>query len=90
MNCYNNCLKSCRESVEWQYAKVTNLYGGYLNKPRKLKLLMSNHAKYVFTVAVLFRNFHSMMTGNQTSIYFNVKMPNNLVENYIKGTNVQW
>ena len=79
----NKAYTKVRISIEWNYGATGNLYG-YLNNHSKLKLLSSNVVSNVFTVATILRNCHVALYGCETSNYFNIYMPQQFLESYLK------
>lgn len=62
---------------------VTGSLFKYVNRPEKLRILASSRVSKVYTVATLLRNFHCCLYGNQTSCYFRLTTPDNMLANYI-------
>jgi hypothetical protein len=79
---WNNAMKKIRISIEWNYG-TTGMLFKYVLCARKMQLLKSDYVSKVYTVATLFRNFHVALYGSQTSNYFNIIMPNDMLQKYI-------
>jgi hypothetical protein len=79
---WNRCMKHVRISIEWNYGTTGTLFK-YTRRKEKFKLMKSRSVSMIYTVATLFRNFHVMIYGGQSSNYFNLCMPKNMVEHYI-------
>jgi len=76
-------MKHVRISIEWNYGVTSSLFK-YVANPRKLKLLKcANRVSKIYTVATIFRNFWVAVNGCQSSKYFNLVMPENMLVNYI-------
>ena len=83
---WNKCMKHVRISIEWNYGTTANLFK-MVRKRDKLQL-MKNAGKVseIYTVATLFRNFHIACYGCQSSNYFNLELPKDMLHNYITQT----
>lgn len=79
----NSANSKVRISIEWNYMVTANLYG-YVRKWDKLKILGSNVVAKIYTVATLLRNCRVAMYGSETSSYFNIAFPENLVESCMR------
>jgi hypothetical protein len=79
----NNAFKSVRISIEWNYMVTASLYG-YLADFDKLRVLGSDNVSKVYTVATFLRNCHVTMYGSMTSCYFELEMPYNVFELYVR------
>lgn len=79
---WNKAMKHVRISIEWNYAVTSSLFK-YVNCPEKLKMLQSTRVSKIYTIATLFRNFHVAVYGSQSSKYFNLAMPPNMLIAYI-------
>eukprot|EP01040_Poterioochromonas_malhamensis_P006982 gene6983-7532_t len=80
---FNKDMKATRISIEWNYSVSANLFN-YIANYRKLRLLESNVVSKIYTVVTLFRNFHIACYGGQTSNYFDLVVPIDMLERYIK------
>ena len=78
---WNNTCKKVRISIEWNYG-CTGMLFKYVMCEEKM-LLQSDYVSKIYTVATLFRNFHAAIYGSQTSNYFNIVMPDNMLRKYI-------
>jgi len=86
---WNKTMKHVRISIEWNYGHTATLFK-YVRKKDKLKLLGESRVSQVYTVATLFRNFHVACYGSQSSAYFGLEMPFDMLSHYINQTAVQW
>ena len=84
---WNKAMKHVRISIEWNYAVTASLFK-YVICPEKLKLLQSSRVSKIYTVATLFRNFHVAIYGSQSSKYFHLAMPDNMLVAYINQSPV--
>lgn len=75
-------IKKVRVTIEWNYGLNVNLFR-YLTMNNKLKLMESTTVAKIYTVAILFKNFHVCLYGCETSKYFNAEIPFNMLQNYI-------
>ena len=82
---WNKAMKHVRISIEWNYGTCASLFS-YIRRPEKMKLLASERVSKIYTVAILFKNFHVCLYGCQTSKYFDMPIPDNMLENYINQT----
>lgn len=80
---WNAAMKKVRISIEWDYGTTGSLFP-YLNNKRKLQMLGSSKVAKVYSVCTLLKNCHVILYGCQTSNYFDVSLPNNFIEYYIK------
>jgi hypothetical protein len=78
-------MKKVRISIEWNYGHQATLFK-YLRNHSKLKLMESSTVTKVYTVTTILRNFHVCLEGGQTSNYFNLALPEDFIEHYIKQT----
>ena len=85
---WNKAMKHVRISIEWNYGTTASLFS-YVRRPEKFKILGSEKTSKIYTVATLFRNFHVALYGSQTSKYFDLPMPPNLLSHYIKQTDIK-
>ena len=79
---WNKAMKHVRISIEWNYGVTGTLFKFTRNK-NKFKVLENSRVSKIYTVATLFRNFHIMIYGGQTSKYFMLEIPENMLVNYI-------
>ena len=66
---WNKTMKHVRISIEWNYG-VTGTLFKYTRNKNKFKIFENSRVSKIYTVATLFRNFHVMCYGGQTSKYF--------------------
>jgi hypothetical protein len=87
---WNKAMKHVRISIEWNYAVTSHLFK-YINNKDKLKLLKNpDQVSKIYTVATLFRNFHCCFNGSQSSNYFNLVLPKDMIKKYIRGEDIDW
>ena len=86
---WNKAMKHVRISIEWNYAVTSHLFRS-VNAIEKLKLLSSSRVSKIYTVATLFRNFHTCFNGSQSSHYFGLAIPRDMVVKYIRGEDIEW
>lgn len=79
----NNTYKSVRIAIEWNYGVTANLFH-YLKNIDKLKLLHNDNVCKVYTVCVLLRNCHNALYGGISSNYFNIVIPSDMLERYLR------
>ena len=79
----NNTYKSVRIAIEWNYGVTANLFH-YLKNIDKLKLLHNDNVSKVYTVCVLLRNCHNALYGGISSNYFNIVIPSDMLERYLR------
>jgi len=84
---WNYAMKTVRISIEWNYGYTASLFA-YLAKPQKLKVMKSDRVSKIYTVGTLFRNFHNICYGSQTSLYFGVNFAPNFLRHYVKQTDL--
>lgn len=84
---FNGCSKKIRISIEWDYGTTGSLFKCLQNLD-KLKLMKSDTVKKVYIVCTLLKNFHVMLYGCQSSNYFNLQFPPNILEHYINQTDL--
>lgn len=76
-------MKSVRIAIEWNYGCTASLFK-YLGMHWKLELLKSSETvSKLYTVATILRNFKAILSGTQCSNYFNIRLPDNVLEKYI-------
>ena len=69
----NRAMSSIRESVEWGFGKVIQIFA-FLDYKKNLKIGLQPVHQY-YTVGMLLGNCHTCVYGSQTSIYFNCVPP---------------
>ena len=79
---WNVLMKQVRISIEWNYGGTAAMFK-YLQNKTKLTLLTEARTSKVYIVATLLRNIHCMYYGSQTSNYFGLLMPDNMVQKFI-------
>ena len=79
----NNCMNSCRESIEWNYGDCQKFFS-YLDYKKKLPMRKIPLGK-IFLVAMIMRNALCAIRGNNTSLYFNYLMPENFLETWTQA-----
>ena len=70
---FNTKMSAVRQSVEWQFGKLVNLFS-FLDFKKNLKLFLQPVAKYYMVGAIL-ANCHTCLYGSQTSTFFGVDPP---------------
>lgn len=78
----NYCYKSIRIAIEWSYGGVSNLFH-YIRNLDKLKLLRSNRLLRVYFACQLLRNCHVALYGGIESNYFEIVLPDDMLERYL-------
>jgi hypothetical protein len=81
----NRLFKSVRIAIEWTYGGISNLFA-YLRNLSKLKLLRSSRLLRVYFACVLLRNCHVALYGGIESNYFEIVIPNDMLELYLNQT----
>jgi len=79
----NKVMKSVRISIEWSYGAISNLFH-YLRNIDKLKVMRSTHLAHVYMVCSLLRNCHVALYGGIESNYFNLTLPSNMLELFLR------
>ena len=79
----NNAYKSVRILIEWNYGVTSNLFQ-YLHNLDKLKVMNNSYVVKVYTVATLLRNCHVALYGGISSSYFELAMPVDMLEKYLR------
>lgn len=69
----NKVLSKCRESIEWNYGQLKEMWS-FIDFKKNLKLLKSPIG-VVCVCAMILRNAYVTMNGNITSTYFNYQPP---------------
>ena len=77
---FNANMSSMRQSVEWGFGKLTNLFA-FIGYHKNLKVYLQPVAKF-YLVSVLLCNAHTCLYGSETGQYFNVQAP--ILEDYLK------
>lgn len=80
---WNAAMKHVRISIEWNYGTTSSLFS-YVCMKHKFKLLQNSRVSKIYTVATLFRNFHVAAYGGQSSRYFELSMPKDMLVKYIR------
>ena len=78
---FNEVMAGLRVSVEWTFAKVSNLWQFLKYKPT-MRLYQSPVTSY-WKICALLTNCHSCCYGNQTSMYFHMPVPP--LEDYVRS-----
>ena len=86
---WNSAMKHVRISIEWNYGFTGNLFN-YVRCADKFKQLQEVRTSKVYRVVTLFRNFHIMCYGGQSSKYFGLVMPPDMILHYIRQTNIDF
>ncbi|XP_013386696.1 protein ALP1-like [Lingula anatina] len=76
---FNGSMSQVRESVEWQFGKIVNLFA-FVDYKKNQKLFLQPVGK-IYLVAALLSNFHTCLYGSQTSQYFGLDPPT--IEEYV-------
>jgi hypothetical protein len=84
---WNKAMKHVRISIEWNYGYTGNLFN-YVRCADKFKQLQEVRTSKVYRVATLFRNFNVIFYGGQSSKYFGLEMPPDMILHYIRQTNI--
>ena len=79
---FNSQMKSVRISIEWNYMITVSLFP-YISMEHKFKVYESAGVARIYIVAILLKNFHACLYGNQTMNYFNIILPDNFLQAYI-------
>ena len=79
----NHAYKSVRVSIEWNYGVTANTFA-YLKNLDKLKVLHTNHVVKIYRTCTLLRNIHVCLYGSISSHYFNLTIPNDMLERYMR------
>lgn len=70
---FNKAMSSCRESVEWGFCKIIQLFS-FLDFRKNLKVLLQPVGKYYLVGAIL-TNCHTCLYDSQISSYFDLQPP---------------
>ena len=81
---WNKSMKHVRISIEWNYGVTGSLFR-YVRYKDKFKLMKSRKVSKIYTVATLFRNFHIALYGGQSSNYFDLVIPDDMLIHYIRN-----
>ena len=76
----NECMNSCRESIEWNYGDCQKFFS-YLDYKKKLPMRKIPLGK-IFLCAMLMRNALVAIRGNNTSLFFSYVFPSNFLETW--------
>jgi len=79
----NRALKTVRVSIEWNYGAAAKLFG-YLTKLEKLKVLDGTVCVRIYTVCIILKNCHIALYGGQSSNYFDIRIPDDMLEKYLR------
>jgi hypothetical protein len=79
----NKAMKSVRISIEWSYGATSNLFH-YLRNIDKCKVMRSIHLTKVCMACCLLRNCHVALYGGIESNYFNLQLPPNMLELFLR------
>jgi hypothetical protein len=79
----NVAYSKVRISIEWNYGATAGLFS-YLTNYHKLRLMSGGNVARIYTVATILRNCHVAMYGSETSYYFNLEIPMNMLEMYTR------
>ena len=79
----NKAYSKVRINIEWNYMVTSSIYR-YLWNSHKLKILGSVNTTRVYIVATILRNCHVALYGSITSNYFNLVIPDNFLEEYLR------
>jgi hypothetical protein len=82
-NAENSGYKSVRISIEWNYEVTSNTYR-YLKNLNKLRVMNGATVSKVYTVATFLRNCHVCMYGSISSSYFDLVIPDDMLEQYLQ------
>jgi hypothetical protein len=86
---WNKGMKHVRISIEWNYMVTTSLFP-YLHNISKLKILGNNRVSKIYIVCTILRNLYTMYGGSQSSKYFLLSMPKDIVKSYLRKKKVTW
>ena len=79
----NGKMKRVRIAIEWNYGVTANLFR-YLKNIQKLKVMNGATVAKVYTVATILRNCHVALYGGISSSYFNIRIPDDMLEQYLQ------
>ena len=77
-------LRLLKERLVWMKIGTTAALFKYVCCKRKLKVLQSTKVSKVYTVATILRNLHIALYGCQTSNYFELDIPDDFLEKYLR------
>jgi hypothetical protein len=80
---HNNAFKKARISIEWNYMTTASLFG-YICKESKLKIMGTYNVAKVYTVVTLLKNCFVACYGCETSNYFGIQIPKDMLEQYMR------
>lgn len=78
----NGKKKRVRVAIEWNYGVTANLFR-YLKNIQKLKVMNGGTVAKIYTVATILRNCHVMLYGGISSSYFDIRIPDDMLERYL-------
>ncbi len=81
----NRAMKKLRVSIEWNYMSTAMLFQ-LLQSWQKLRILDGENVRRLYIIGTILRNCHVILYGCQTSSYFNLVMPDHILEAYVNGT----
>jgi hypothetical protein len=81
----NHAYKSVRIPIEWNYGHTANLFS-YLRNLEKLKVMDGDEDVVcrVYLVCTLLRNCHTALYGCQSSRYFDIPIPLDMLERFLR------
>ena len=79
----NECYKSARISIEWNYINTANIFR-YLKNINKLKVMGTEIVCYINIVCTILRNCHIALYGGISSSYFGIVLPHDMLERYMR------
>lgn len=79
----NKAYKSVRIAIEWNYGHTANLFK-YLKNLDRLRVLQGEVVSTIYTVAVILRNCRIACAECQSSEYFDIQLPPNMLERYLR------
>jgi hypothetical protein len=81
----NHAYKSVRIAIEWNYGHTANLFS-YLRNLEKLKVMDGDEDVVcrVYLVCTLLRNCHTALYGCQSSRYFDIAIPLDMLERFLR------
>ena len=86
---WNRCMKEVRISIEWNYGCTVSLFK-YLVTNQKLKVFESSTVSRIYTVATILRNCHIALYGCQSTNYYDISIPTDMLERYITQTDFEF
>lgn len=79
----NKALKAMRISIEWNYMVTSSLFK-FLRNLDKLRLLGSEKVFRIYSICTILRNCHVALYGSQSSSYFGLELPEDMLERYMQ------